>query len=183
VSNNDMDLNHLRALFAAPLAALFLILALCTFALQRPSSVGMYLPITRVRTIADYDCPGVDRTIIVLLRKDGSYWINETQVPANELRPRLAEIYENREEKILPLFADPEVSYGQFADFYSKVESSTSNLHIILRTRQLQAQLGLCPAFGSCGIDWPDHRYTPCVYRPSPFLNPHLAAGDPHLNK
>jgi biopolymer transport protein ExbD len=170
-----MDLNRLRVLVAAPLASLFLVLVLCTFEVQKPVSVGMRIPLTRVQMISDYHCPGVDRTIVVLLHKDGSYWINETQVPAHELRTRLAEIYEDREEKILPLFADPDASFSEFADFYNKVASSTSNLHIILRTRQLQADLNLCPEFGSCGIDWPDHRYTPCVYRPSPMLNPHPA--------
>jgi biopolymer transport protein ExbD len=169
-----MDYNRLSSHLAAPLASLFLILAFCTFTLQKPASVGMYLPITRVREIPDFHCLGVDRTILVMLRKDGGYWINETQVPANELRPRLAEIFENRKEKILPLFSDPDVTFGEFADFYNKVESSTSNLHIILRTRQLQAQLNLCSPFGSCGIDWPDHQYTPCVYRPAPLLRPYL---------
>ena len=169
-----MDLNRLRSLLAAPLASLFLILAFCTFELQKPPSVGMVLPLARVREIPGYNCPGVDRTIYAQLHKDGSYWINETQVPANELRLRLAEIYENRQEKILPISSDPDVSYGEFANFYSKVESSTSNLRIILRTRQLDAQLDLCSPSGSCGIDWPDRQYTPCFYRPSPFLRPNL---------
>jgi biopolymer transport protein ExbD len=160
-----MDLDRLRLLVAAPMAGLFLILSLCAFVMQRPASVGMWVPMLRVREIPDYDCPGVDRTIVVRLLKSGIIKINETDVLANELRARLAEIYENRQEKILPVYSDPEVSFGDFATFYANVVSSTSDLHIILRTRQLDAQLEQCSPYSSCGLDWPDHSYLPCVYR------------------
>jgi hypothetical protein len=169
-----MDMNRLQAILAAPLAGLFLILTLCAFALQKPEEEGMYLPITRVRMISDYYCPGVDRTILVSLHKDGSYWINEEQIPTDEFRFTLTEIYENRKQKILPVLADPDISYGDFARFYDEVISSTSDLHIILRTPQLEEQLHQCSPSGSCGIDWPDHSYTPCVYRSSPFIRPLL---------
>jgi hypothetical protein len=75
-----MDLNRLRALLAAPMAALFLILLLSTFAVQRPASVGMYLPLPKVRTVPFKDCDFVsDRSIVAQLHKDGSTWINETR--------------------------------------------------------------------------------------------------------
>ncbi|MGA3373654.1 MAG: hypothetical protein ABSC48_18045 [Terracidiphilus sp.] len=168
-----MDLFRLRALIAPVMASLFLVLSLCAFVLPRPASAGMHLPVLRVWAIPGYDCPGVDRWIVVQLHKDGSYWINETQVPANELRAKLTEIYENRKEKYILMFPNTDVSFGEFANFYSAVVSSTSNLRIILRTRQLQEQLDLCPEFGSCGLDWPDRQYTPCVYRSLPERNPH----------
>jgi biopolymer transport protein ExbD len=175
-----MDLNRLRALLAAPLASLFLVLSLCAFVVQRPPSVGIRVPITKIRTAPYNVCPYVDRSIVVRLLKDGSYWINETLVPANELRPRLADIYENRAEKILPVYSDPDVTYGLFGDFYSEVESSTSNLHIILRTRGLEAQLQRCPAGMSCGLDWPGIDYTPCslpeLLPPIPI---HVSGGAP----
>lgn len=161
------------------MAALFLILVICIFGVQRPVSVGMHVPVLRVRAVPGYDCPGIDRSIYVQLHKDGSYWLNEEQVSSNELRARLAEIYENREEKYILMFPDTNVSYGEFADFYDKVVSSTSDLHIILRTRKLQEQLDRCPKFGSCGLDWPDHTYLPCVYHPPLDLVPTRRVVDP----
>jgi biopolymer transport protein ExbD len=174
-----MDPFRFRTLIAPAMASLFLLLSLCAFVAQGPVSVGMNLPVLQVRDIPSYDCPGVDRSIYVQLHKDGSYWINETQVPANELRFKLSEIYEYRKEKYILMFPDTDVSYGEFANFYNVVSSSTSNLHIILRTRQLQAQLNLCPPFGSCGLDWPDHTYLPCVYHPPLDLVPSRRVVDP----
>jgi biopolymer transport protein ExbD len=160
-----MDLSRLRALVAAPLASLFLVLVLCTFEVRRPVSAGIHVPITRVRTDPIDSCEGVDRWIVVLLHKDGSAWINEAPVPAGELRSRLAEIYENRKYKLIYMFSDPDVSFGEFANFYNTVASSTSDLQIGLRTRKLEAQLERCPLGSSCGLEWPDHTYIPCVER------------------
>jgi biopolymer transport protein ExbD len=166
-----MDPFRLRSLIAPAMASLFLMLSLCAFVVQRPPSVGMHLLLPRVRTNPIDDCSGVDRWIVVLLHKNGSYSINEEQVPVGELGSRLGEIYENREHKMILMFSDPEVSYGEFAKFYSTVASSTSNLRIDLRTRQLQAELQKCPPGGSCGLEWPDHTYVPCVAR-QPLLLP-----------
>jgi biopolymer transport protein ExbD len=155
-----MDPFHLRALIAPAMASLFLMLSLCAFVVQSPESVGMYVPVLRVLAIPGYDCPVLDRSIFVQLRKDGSNWINMTQVPANELRARLTEIYENRAEKFIYMVSDPDVSYGEFANFYSRVASSDSDLRIVLLTRQIQAQAEQC-SFGSCcAIEWPDHDHS-----------------------
>ena len=160
-----MDLDRLRSLLAAPMAGLFLILALCTFVLLRPASRGIQIPLLKVRAHPYKDCDFLsDRNIVVQLHNDGSTWINETRVSAGELRPRLAEIYENRMEKVIIILPEPEVSFGDFANMYNKVASSTSDLHIILRTRQLDKELLQCPEGSSCGLEWPDHKYVPCVW-------------------
>ena len=88
-----MDLNRLSSLVAAPMASLFLVLALCAFVGQRPGAVGMNLPIVQVRTVSYGDCEGVDRDIVVLLHKDGSYWLNEEKAPTGKLGSKLSEIY------------------------------------------------------------------------------------------
>lgn len=160
-----MDLYRLRALVTAPMASLFLVLSLCAFVMHRPVSVGMYVPMARVRTVPFDDCQGVDRSIVVLLHKDGSTWLNETQMRPDGLRSELAEIYDNRKYKLIYMFSDPDVSFGEFANFYNNVASSTRDLRIGLRTRQLETQLQQCPPGSSCGLDWPDHTYTPCVGR------------------
>jgi hypothetical protein len=51
-----MDLNRLRALIAALLVSLFLILVLCTIGVRRPASVGILVPVTKIRTISNYNC-------------------------------------------------------------------------------------------------------------------------------
>jgi biopolymer transport protein ExbD len=169
-----MDLNSLRALLAAPLAGLFLLLTLCAFVLQRPGSAGMHLPITQVRAVPYDDCEGVDRDIVVLLHKDGSYWLNEEQVSSSELGLILGEIYEYRRYKLIYMFVDPDVSYGEFARFYGKVASSTPGLRIGLRTRQMEAEFQQCPQGSSCSLEWTDHTYIPCVERRIPPTPVHI---------
>jgi hypothetical protein len=77
----------------------------------------------------------------------------------------LGEIYENREYKLIYMFVDPDVSYGEFARFYGTVASSTPGLRIGLRTRQMEAEFQQCPQGSSCGLEWPDHTFIPCVER------------------
>lgn len=172
-----MDLNRLRSFLAAPLAALFLILVLCVFAVQTPPSVGMHVPLPKVRTVPHNECESADRWIVVQLHKDGSTWINENQVRADELGSELTEIYENRRYKFIYMFSDPDVPFGQFANFYNIVLSSTKDLRIGLRTRRLEAQLQDCPLGSSCGLEWSDHAFIPCVERQIPLPPPRLTSG------
>lgn len=170
-----MNLERLRILIAPALAGLFLALALCTFAVRRPGATGIVLPMTRVRMNPAGDCADADRWTVVLLHKDGSYWINEDRVPTDELGSQLAAIYAGRKYKTVWMFADPDVSYGQFAQFYDIVSSSTPNLYIDLRTPRTQEELQHCPLGGSCGMEWPDHTFVPCVARALPKLRPPTA--------
>jgi biopolymer transport protein ExbD len=132
-----MDLKRLRALVAAPMASLFLILALCSFAVLRPGSVGMSVPQPKVLAVPFKDCDFLsERSIVVQLHEDGSTWINGTKESPQELRSVLAEIYQYCNEKFICLVSDPDVSFGEFVYYYSAVASSTNDLHIVLRTRQ-----------------------------------------------
>jgi hypothetical protein len=126
----------------------------------------MYIPMTKVRVHSYKDCDFLsDRSIIVQLRKDGSTWINETKEDPGKLRSVLAEIYEYRNDKFVYLISDPEVSFGEFANFYNNVASSTDNLHIGLRTREIDREFMQCPQGSICALDWPDHEFSdPCVY-------------------
>ena len=121
VSEYGMDPFRLRSLIAPAMASLFLMLSLCAFVLQRPDSVGMHVPITKVRV--------------------HSY-----------------------EEKVIYMLPDPDVSFQEFADIYNKAASSTSDLHIVLSTHRLDKELDQCPQGSSCGLEWPDNTYEPCVW-------------------
>ncbi|MGA3009499.1 MAG: hypothetical protein ABSD72_04495 [Terracidiphilus sp.] len=168
-----MDLDQLKSLLAVPLASLFLIVVLCVFAVQRPPSVGIRIPLLRVRTVPFKECDFLsDRSIVVRLHKDGSIWINETQESPERLGPVLAEIYDNREEKVIYILPDPDVSFRDFADRYSKVASSTKNLHIMLSTLQLDKELQQCPPGSYCELDWHGNAYIPCVWTNVPIYIP-----------
>lgn len=160
-----MDLDRLRSLLAVPMASLFLVLVLCVFGVQKPPSVGIHLPLPKVRVHPYKDCDFLsDRSIVLQLHKHGSTFINETRVSHEELRSILVEIYENREERVIYILPDSDVSFWEFADIYNKVASSINGLHIVLSTKLLDGELHQCPEGSSCGLDWPDHTYIPCVW-------------------
>jgi biopolymer transport protein ExbD len=140
-------------------------LSLCAFVVQRPASVGIHIPVTRVRTIPFSDCFD-DRDIFVQIHKDRSTWINQTRENPGKLGPVLSEIFQNRnEQRVVYVLPDPDVSFGEFADVYNKVALSTRDLHVGLITSQLKAQLDQCPLGSTCGFEWPDHGYThSCLY-------------------
>ena len=173
VSNDGMDLNRLRLIVAPALASLFLILSLCAFVVQRPASEGMLLPMLKVRPVPFKDCDFVsDRSIIAQLHKDGGTWINETRENPDKFGPTLTEIYGTREEREIYVFSEPDVSFGEFANFFNTVASSTSDLHIGLQTRQLQAQIHECPPGSYCELAWHDRTYIPCVWANIPVYIP-----------
>jgi biopolymer transport protein ExbD len=167
-----MDPFCLRALLAPALASLFMVLSVFALvAVQSPVSAGIHIPITTVRTVPFSECDFVsDRSIVVQLRKDGSTWINETPESSEKLGPTLTEIYENRQEKVVFVFSDPDVSFGEFASFYNTVDSSTSDLHIVLITRVLDKELRQCPPGSYCELDRHGHTYVPCVWANIPLV-------------
>ena len=166
----DVDPNRMRALIAAPLVSLFLILVLCTIGVRRPASVGLHVPTLKVRVHPYKDCDFLsDRSIVVQIHQDGSLWINETKESREKLGPTLAMIFESREERVVYLLPSPQVSFKEFADIYNTIASSTSNLHIVLSTRQLDKELQQCPPESACALDWPDHTTVPCAWANVPI--------------
>jgi biopolymer transport protein ExbD len=132
-----MDLNRLRGLLAAPLAGLFLLLILCTFAGQRPASTGFLVPMIRLHHNPEEpsDCGG--RSEFVRLTKDGKNWINDTEVPPDRLVSTVSDLMENRAERVVYVVVDSDLSYGPFAEFLDKVAGSTTDLHVVLVSGQI----------------------------------------------
>jgi biopolymer transport protein ExbD len=127
-----MDADRLRVLLAAPLASLFLVLSLCAFVVQRPISAGIEIPIVRIHRDPNrnYTCDG--RPLFMRLTKDGKSWINETEIPPNQIGPTVSIVMENRAKRVVYVVVDSELSYGQFVSFMNRMNSATPNLHLIL---------------------------------------------------
>jgi biopolymer transport protein ExbD len=131
VSIYGMDFNRLFAIIAAPLTCLFLIPVLCTFAAQRPSSVGFRIPMIRLHHDPNQmTCDG--RPEFVRLTKDGRTRINETEVSSGRLAPTISGLMENRAERVVYVIADSDLSYGQFAELLGVVKGSTADLHVVV---------------------------------------------------
>jgi biopolymer transport protein ExbD len=104
-----MDPFRLRSLIAPAMASLFLMLSLCAFMVQRPASVGFRIPMVRLHhdPLEPYDCDG--RTEFLRLTKDGKTWINETEIPADQVRQRVATLMEDRAERVVYVVVDSEL--------------------------------------------------------------------------
>ena len=154
-----MNLDRLCALLAPALVCLFLVLSVFTLAVQTTASTGVYLPITRVRTISFNDCFD-DRDIFVRLKKDGSTWINETLERPGKLGPTIAEIMQaGRTQRVVYVLTDPDVSFERFLSSYNEISTSASDLHVGVITTDIDRELRKCPPGSICGLDWPDHGY------------------------
>jgi biopolymer transport protein ExbD len=172
VSTTGMDVNWLNSLLAAPLVCLFMIPFLWSFAVSQPHSVGIRVPIVQLppQPQPAYECNAISLT--VWLTKDGRIWINNTETPAKELTERLAEIFEYRMHPVLYVFADHQVSYGQFLDYMARimvVRAIRPRLRIVLVSGQLREEVEHYQTFqGYCTIGNPEeqHFVRPAMIRP-----------------
>jgi len=170
-----MNLNSLRVLLAAPFASLFLVLSLCAFVVQRPVSMGVHFPMTRVRAISFNDCYD-DRDIVVRIKGDGSTWINETPIRPEMLGPTMKIIMQNRSERDTYVLTEPDVPYQRFVSAFDEISASASDLHVGVITPGLDRELQQCPPGSVCGLDWPDHGYKHSCLE-FPILPVHVLTG------
>jgi biopolymer transport protein ExbD len=134
-----MDLNRLRSLLAAPVAALFLILVLCVFGVQRPPSVGFRIPMIRIHhNPQEISCDG--RFEFLRLTRDGRTWINEAEIPVEQLRQKVAALMEDRAERVVFVIVDSDLSYGQFTAFLDRIEGSADGLHVVVVSGEIRRE-------------------------------------------
>jgi biopolymer transport protein ExbD len=167
-----MDLNRLRALLAAPMAALFLILALCTFAVRRPASVGIRIPMVRTPDNYRYVCSDPNRIVFLRLAEDGTMWLNSTVIPPDRLTTIVKEVMENRGDRIIYVAADPRVSFGQFVDFLGRIPAARMNLHVALLTDKLRQDFEEGRGRAFCELEWPANEFSslPTDFAPARHL-------------
>jgi len=132
VSKEGMNLDQLRAMLAAPVASLFLVLLLCAMVVSRPAATGFFVPVIRLHHNPNEptDCDGLAE--LIRLTADERIWINGEAVQRDRLSSRIAEIMSNRAERIVYVVVDSRSSYGQFASFLDAVAGSTPELHTVV---------------------------------------------------
>ncbi|HEY1210099.1 MAG TPA: hypothetical protein VGE85_12065, partial [Terracidiphilus sp.] len=157
VSDDCMDPFRFRALIAPAMASLFLVLSLCAFVVQRPESTGIRIPLLPLHPEANPPGYCNYREIVLWLTQDGRMWINETEISPDKLKGTIADIMENRYYKKLYIVADSGVSYGNFADFMSRIVGASPDLHVVLLSGQLRREVEQGPTFENlCGLQSPE---------------------------
>jgi biopolymer transport protein ExbD len=83
---------------------------------------------------------GDSNVIVLQLLNDSSFKINSERVPIKNLRGRLRETFQPREERILLVRADAEVSFQEVVAAIGIAESAVSNLYVALLTPESQKE-------------------------------------------
>jgi biopolymer transport protein ExbD len=157
-----MDLERFRTLVALPLASLFLILLVCDLAIQRPPSMGIRIPMMRVRPAPLTNCEFNGFT--VYLRSDGQVAGGDRDdvVSMGTMLSRIKEATDDIQDDTIFVIADPDVSYGQFAELIANIRNAAPPDHIAVVTREGQItmfdHLSGKPAevvADRCRFEWP----------------------------
>ena len=101
-----MGLERFRTLLALPLASLFLILLVCASAIQQPPSMGVRMPLLRLRPPRqDISCDG--RWVFVELLDDGKIEVNLEPVPPQDVSTLVGKLMESHAERVVFLIPSP----------------------------------------------------------------------------
>jgi biopolymer transport protein ExbD len=127
-----MDFLRLRTTLAPALSSVFVILLLCVFIIRRPHAQGMLIPLYPLHPESNPSGQSNHREIVLWLTRDGKMWMNDTEIRPDGLRAKIADVFESRALKKVYVVADSGVTYGQFADFMSRIFGASPNLNVIL---------------------------------------------------
>jgi biopolymer transport protein ExbD len=111
-------------------AAVFL-LGLRISKTRHSSSVGFYVMLP-AHTASQIECD--NRTVVLQVLKERSLKINFEAISNTDLRRRLGEIYGLRQERVLFLTAEPDVSFQEVARVIEEANGAVANLYIALLT-------------------------------------------------
>jgi len=154
-----MDLNRLRLLLAAPLASLFLVLSLCAFVTQRPASSGFLIPMVRLHHDPQEPLGCDGRPEFIRLTHDEKTWINEAEVPSDQLPHAISDLMENRAERVVYVIVDSDLSYGQFAAFLDRIANSTTDLRVVVVSGEVLIAFKKRP--DHCDFVYPINEFAP----------------------
>jgi hypothetical protein len=157
-----MDLNRLRALLAAPMACLFLILILCVFTVRRPVSTGIRIPMMRARAKPLGFCEFNGFT--VYLRSDGKLagGDREDVVSRDVLLSRIVEARDNIRDDTIFLVVDSQAPFGDLARLIGDIHNAAPPDHIAVVTRAAEIEIWqyrtgapVEPIVDICRFEWP----------------------------
>jgi biopolymer transport protein ExbD len=133
-----MDLAGLKAMLAAPMAALFLVLVLVAFGQRQGKAVGVPLKVYAIPPDPSEFVPCDHGGIVVEIDRAGRVGIVPAEIPRAKLRQLLGEILENRYERRVYVAADSGVPYQDFVDILSRIEGASQGLQVVLLSGELR---------------------------------------------
>lgn len=172
VSITSMGFERLRTLWALLLASLLLILLVCVFATQRTTSMGIRIVTMRLRPAPLANCEFNGFT--VYLRSDGTVGGGDREdvVSRATILSRIKEARDNIQDDTIFVIADPDVSYGQFAELIADIHNVAPPDHIGVVTREGQITMFHSVLADRCRFEWPAVKGQPNWPNPQPIPLP-----------
>lgn len=135
-----MDFKRFLPVLILIMASTLIILILCVFAIQRPTSTGVWIPMMRTRDVPLSNCEFNGFT--VYLRSDGKLagGTKDEVISRNELLSRIRETQGNIQDDTIFVITDPDVPYGEFASLIADIHNMAPTDHIAVVTRDGQIQ-------------------------------------------
>ena len=65
-----------------------------------------------------------DKPLVVSVKKDGTLWLQDTEIEIDSLGPRLAAIIANKPDTTVYVRADKDINYGLFAEVLAELQSN-----------------------------------------------------------
>ncbi len=155
-----MDFEKFYRLMAAPMAAVFLMLALMHFTFIKPDSRGEKISLLKRKTTPLNEiCDG--RVEVLQIKSDGSTWINSEQFSDDQAIKQFQHLMENRAERVAYVVIEPGVSVQRAIDSIDKIHNSTDDLHMALLTKDVYDpnNINIPQVDLLCGVLWPDDEF------------------------
>ena len=136
-----MDIDRLRAVLAAPMACLFLILTLCVFAVRRPVSTGIRSPMMHLRAVPLSNCEFNGFTLSV--SADGTVSTHWDQIPLDRVPLITSEVTQYRTDRIVYVIADPKAPFGRLMDVVDRIAKVRPAVRAVVVTPETQVDFSL----------------------------------------
>ena len=174
-----MSLERLRTLLVPLMAALFLILLVCVFTIERPTSMGIRISMMRIRSVPLTNCAFNGFT--VFLRSDGKIagGDRDDMVSRATMLSRIKEARDNIQDGTIFVITDPDVPYGRFVELIADIHTAAPPDRMAVVTREGQVTMFYRPSgqpvkvvADRCRFEWPAVKGQPEWPSPEPIALP-----------
>ena len=105
-----------------PLADVMLVLLIIFMVVTPMMGSGVDVQVPEARHAREH--PDNEETLVVSLKGDGTVFVNEDDIPADELAPRLSTILEQRNDKALWVKANESLDYGYVLEMMDRCRAA-----------------------------------------------------------
>lgn len=120
-SRGNDDRGTMSQINVTPLVDVMLVLLVIFMVTAPMMQQGVQVNLPKAETKA---LPAPEQSVVVSVEKSGKVFINSDEIAADELKPRLAEMFASRSKKEVFLKADKDVPYGDVVKTMAEIKGA-----------------------------------------------------------